>query len=70
MMRIILTAVGKKLQLLPRCHLGVILACTFLALTQIMRFAISLTVCANEKPFKDFSYPMRSLNNLHMGQAP
>lgn len=46
-MIVILNSVGKKLQILPRYHLGVILARTFLAVTQIMRFAISLTGCAN-----------------------
>lgn len=69
MVSAILNSVGKKLHILQGCHLGVILACTFLVLTQIMRFAISLTGCANEKLFKDFSCPLRPLNNLHMGQT-
>lgn len=69
MVSIILNSVGKKLPILQRCHLGVILACTSLALTQIMRFAISLTGCANEMLFKDCSCPSRPLNNLHIGQA-
>lgn len=60
---------GKILQILPSCHLGVTLAYTFLALTQIIRFAIPLTWCANQKIFKDFSCPLRPLNNLHKGQA-
>jgi hypothetical protein len=60
---------GKILQILPSCHLGVTLACTFLALTQIIRFAIPLTGCANQKLYKDFSCPLRPLNNLHKGQA-
>ena len=60
---------GKILQILPSCHLGVTLACTFLALTQIIRFAIPLTGYANQKLYKDFSCPLRPLNNLHKGQA-
>lgn len=69
MVSLILNSGYKKLQKLPRCHLGVILACTFLTVTQIMRFAISLTGCANEKFFKDFSCPLRPLNNHHVGQV-